>query len=184
MEQNQTGLSYFRIKTEYTKEQENGTLQKTKIEELVLATSYTEAEKVAYKLAEIYDRTKFSNINIEIIKTKITDVLYNNILEQDEDQVCGMIGNFFSESENSGTGLYSVKTDFFTVDEKTAKEKKTTETFYTPATSNADANNRIIEHLRDTMSDYVIRDAKFDRAEAIYWPTEVHRNKTQEYDKQ
>ena len=38
MEQNQTGLSYFRIKTEYTKEQENGTLQKTKIEELVLAT--------------------------------------------------------------------------------------------------------------------------------------------------
>ena len=93
-------------------------------------------------------------------------------------------GNFFSESENSGTGLYSVKTDFFTVDEKTAKEKKTTETFYTPATSNADANHRIIEHLRDTMSDYVIRDAKFDRAEAIYWPTEVHRNKTQEYDKQ
>lgn len=184
MEQNQALHSYFRIKTEFTKEQENGTLQKTKIEELVLATSYTEAEQVAYKLSELYSRTQFSNISIEIIKTKISDVLFNDILVQDDTQVCDMIGNFFDDAESSGTGLYSVKVDFYTIDNKTDKERKTTETFYTPATSNADATSRIIEHLNSTMLDFVVRDTKFDKAEAIYWPTDVHKSKTQEYDQQ
>lgn len=185
MEQKPTGQNYFRIKTEYTKEQENGTLQKTKIEELVLATSYTEAEKVAYKLAELYNRTQFSSISIEIVKDKkINDILFNDILAQDDDQICGMIGNFFEEGESSGTGLYSVAVDFYTLDEKTAKEKKTRETLYTPATSNADATKRIIDHLGKSLADFVIRDTKFDKAEAIYWPTDVHRSKTQEYDQQ
>ena len=54
-------FNYYRIKTDWLAEQEDGKLQKTKTEELVFASSYTEAEKVAYALAEKYERAKFGS---------------------------------------------------------------------------------------------------------------------------
>jgi hypothetical protein len=171
------GLDFYRIKTEWTKECESGELNKVKTEELVMATSYTEAEKVAYEIANDQCRTQFGSMNIEIIKTKISDVLFNNILAQDEHTTCGLICNFFEESEESGVGLYMVKVVIFTIDEKSGKTKRNTQTFFVPATSNSDATKRVEEQLLRTMSDFVIRDTKFDKAEAIYWPTDVHQSK-------
>ena len=55
----QTGFDFYRIKTEWTSEREGGALAKTKTEELVYASSYSEAEKVAYALAENQNRTQF-----------------------------------------------------------------------------------------------------------------------------
>ena len=101
-------LDFYRIKTEWTRERENGELAKVKTEELVMATSYTEAEKVAYAIVEDQQRAKYGSVNIEIIKTKINDVLFNDILVQDNQTVCGLICNFFEESEESGVGLYNV----------------------------------------------------------------------------
>ena len=45
-------LDFYRIKTEWTRERENGELAKVKTEELVMVISYTEAEKVAYSIVE------------------------------------------------------------------------------------------------------------------------------------
>lgn len=174
-------LSYFRIKTEMLAETPNGALERKKIEELILATSYTEAEVLVHAITQSLNRTQFGHVSYEIIKTKIADVLFNDILTQDE-PIQGFMVNCFAEDETSGVGLYSVKVVFITIDEKTAKEKQTTEVFYVPAESNADANRRINEHLKNTMGDYVIRDAKFDKAEAIYWPLDVHKSKVRDFD--
>lgn len=172
-----SGLDFYRIKTEWTKECESGELAKVKTEELVMATSYTEVEKVAYSIAEDQSRMQFGSMNIEIIKTKISDVLFNNILAQDNQPICGLICNYFQESEESGVGLYMVKVIIFTQDEKTGKTKRTTQTFFVPATSNADATKRVEQNMDGAMYDYVIRDTKFDKAEAIYWPLDIHKSK-------
>ncbi len=176
-------LSFFRVKTEYNKEQSNGALAKTKAEELVLATNYTEAEAVVHSIISTLNRTQFGSVNYEIIKTKIEDVFFNDILAQDEagfgkDFVC----NYFEESENSGVGLYMVKVVFITIDERTAKEKQSVKDFYVPALSNADATARISRTLDKMMVDYVIRDTKFDKAEAIYWPLNIHKEKVENFD--
>lgn len=43
-------LNYFRVKTECTVELSDGALAKKKIEELILATSYTEAEMLVNEI--------------------------------------------------------------------------------------------------------------------------------------
>lgn len=184
MEQTATSgsLDFYRIKTEWTKECESGELAKVKTEELVMATSYTEAEQVAYAIAEDQSRTHFGSMNIEIVKTKINDVLFNDILTQDSKTICGLICNFFEESEESGTGLYMVKSVIFTTDEKTGKTKRSTQTVFVPATSNADATKRVAKCMNDSMLDFVIRDTRFDKAEAIYWPADIHQSKVKALD--
>lgn len=176
-------LDYYRIKTEWISESEREELEKIKTEELVLATSYTEAEEVAYAIAEAQERAKYGKINFEITKTKINDVLFNDVLAQDKELTQGLVCNYFEESDESGVGLYMAKVIFFTVDEKTAKTKRTTETFFVPATSNVDATQRIEQHLHHNMGDFVIRDTRFDKAEAIYWPVDIYQNKVNSADK-
>ena len=174
-------LNYFRVKTECTVELSDGALAKKKIEELILATSYTEAEMLVNEIISSLNRTQFGSVNYEIIKTKISDVLFNDTLVQ-EQTVKGFYCNYFEEDENTGVGLYMVKVMFLTLDERTGKEKKTIEDFYVPALSNADANDKINTHLKKTMSDFVIRDTKFDKAEAIYWPLDVHKRKVENFE--
>lgn len=176
----QKELNYYRTKTECTVELPNGQLAKKKIEELVLASSYTEVEALVNEIIYSLNRTQFGSVNYEITKTKISDVLYNDILSQSDD-IKNYCCNYFEESDTSGVGLYTVKVIFFTIDEKTAKEKESTEVFYVPAKSNADATDRISKHLEKTTFDYIIRDTKFDKAEAIYWPLDVHKSKIEDY---
>lgn len=176
------GLDFFRIKTEWTKEGETGALAKVKTEELAMVTNYTEAEKVAYAIAEDQQRAHYGSINIEIVKTKITDVAFNDILAQEDTTTCGLICNYFEESEDSGSGLYMVKVVILTLDEKTGKTKRTPQTIFVPATSNADATKRAEEAMRRTGCEFVIRDTRFDKAEAIYWPASIHELKTREFD--
>ena len=135
-------MDYFRIKTEYTEELDGGALGKKKVEDLVLADSYTEAEKVAYALVEHLARTQFSDgLDIEIVKTKIGEVLCNNILAYDKQLVCGLQHTYFEESEDSGVGLYAVKVMFSCIDEKTGKAQKSSETIYTSAETNTHASH-------------------------------------------
>ena len=176
------GLDFYRIKTEWVRELESGELGKVKSEELVMTASYTDAEKVAYTIAEDQSRTQFGSMNIEIIKTKINDVLFNDILAQDDKTLCGLVCNYFKEPEDSGVGLYQVKMVIFGQDEKTGKTKRTAQTVFVPAMSNADATKRIEEDMKHVMSDFVIRDTRFDKAEAIYWPIATHKSKTQTFD--
>ncbi len=178
------GLNYYRIKTGWLGEaNESGQLQKMKTEELVLATSYTEAEKVAYELVGSQNRRQFSDdVTIEILKTKIEDIIYNNNLHKDDNLVCGLVSCYFEEGDETGVGLYGVKVMFITIDEKTAKEKRSHKTLYIPATSNAEASKLVAEYLKNSvaMGDFVVREAKFDPTAAIMWPMEVYQNKVKE----
>lgn len=169
-------LNYYRIKTEWTSEREDGSLVKLKTEELALATSYTEAEKIAYALVDDQNRTNFGSVSIDITKTKIAELLYNDIMVHDERLIGGLVCNYF-EDDRDQVGIYAVKVMYIDIDEKTGKEKKSFETIFTPATSNTDAAACINKYLSNTMRDYVIRDIKFDKAEAVLWPTDVQQSK-------
>lgn len=171
------GFDYFRIKMAWNAEQEDGSLAKVKTEDLVYASSYTEAEKIAYALIEDQQRTKNGDVSFEILKTKISELLYNDNLLHDSDLVGGMVYNYLDPEADENIGIYAVKVMLVTVDERTAKEKRTYETLYTPASSNTDAADRISKHLNKSMSDFVIRDIKFDKAESILWPTNVFEAK-------
>lgn len=170
------GFNFYRIKTEWLSEKEDKSLTKAKTEELVYASSYTEAEKVAYALVERYNRTQFGGVSIEIIKTRISELLWNNILATDDVLVAGLMVDFFEEDDATGVGMYQVKVMFTEVDPKTAKEKRTNENIFIPAASNSEAASGILAYLRKVgeTRDYVIRDIRFDKAEAIIWPVEVH----------
>lgn len=180
------GFDYFRIKTEWTAEKENGSLSKVKTEELVLASNYTEAEKVAYAIAEDQNRTQFSSsIDIDIVKTKISELLYNDTLVHDETLIAGLVNNYFEESDSTGVGLYAVKVMYIEVDEKTGKERYPVETIYTPAVSTVGAADFVKRFLNTNETrDFVIRDAKFDKAEAILWPTDIQESKVNMFEKQ
>jgi hypothetical protein len=175
------GFDYYRIKTEWTAERKDGCLAKIKTEELVLVSSYTEADKVAYEIAENQNRMQFStSINVEIVKTKIREMLCNSTLCHDNDLTAGLICNYFEEGEDTGVGLYAVKVMYLELDEKTGKEKRSNDTIYTPAISNIDAFGSVERFLqKNEMRDFVIRDTKFDKAEAIFWSPEVHKEKLQ-----
>jgi len=174
--------NYYRIKTEWTKEAADGQLQKTKTEELVYATSYSEAEAVAYALLEAENREQYSDATIEIVKTKISEMLFNETLDHDDKLIGGLVCNFFAEGEDSGVGIYSVKVMLPTVDEKSGKEKMNSETIFTPASSNTDAADRIHKHFKNSMQEYIIRDIKFDKAEAILWSPSMQKQKQAELD--
>lgn len=171
-----TMLNYYRIKTEWTSEKEDGSLVKLKTEELAYAESYTEAEKIAYALVEDQNRSRFGTVSIDITKTKISELLYNDILVHDDRLIGGLVCNYF-EDDGDQVGIYAVKVMFIDFDEKSGKEKKSFETIFTPATSNTDAAACINGHLGQTMRDYVIRDIKFDKAEAVLWPKNVQESK-------
>lgn len=172
--------NYYRIKTEWISEKEDKSLVKTKTEELVLATSYTEAEKIAYALVERYDRTHYGEVNIEIIKTKISTLLWTEIFNTDDVLVGGLIVNYFSEEDTTGVGLYQVKVLLFELDPITGKEKRSNETIFIPASSNTEAAALATAYLKKVgeTRDFVVRDSKFDKAEAVLWSPEVHESKT------
>ena len=91
------GSFFFRIKMEWIREAHDGTLQKAKTEELAYVTTYTEAEKIAYALINDEDRTKYGIVNYEIMKTKISEMLYNETLEHDDVLVGGLVLKYFTE---------------------------------------------------------------------------------------
>lgn len=169
------GFDYYRIKMAWTWEDPDGSLAKVKTDDLVYASSYTEAEKVAYALIADQTREQYGDVSFEIIKTKITEMLFNNTLRQDSGLIEGCVYNFLDPNANDGTGIYSVKVMLISIDEKSGKEKHTYQTIYTPASSNTHAAEIIALHFG--MADFVIRDIKFDKAESVLWPEEIFKLK-------
>ena len=170
-----TGFDYFRIKMAWTEEQKDGSLAKVKTEDLVYASNYTEAEQMAVALINDQQRDRHSEVSYEILKTKISEMLYNENLVHDIEPINGCVYNYIDPSADENAGIYAVKVMYILVDEKSGKDKYTYGTIYTPAYSNTDAAERINKHLE--MADFVIRDIKFDKAESVLWPEDVFKCK-------
>lgn len=164
--------SIFRLKIQYKGEnEENGNIEKIKLEILVQCVNYTDAETVMCKIAEQYQMDKYEPYTYDIVKTKFSagDIYGGAVLSADDANkslTCGLLQHFF---ENESDGLYAVETVVFeTID---GKEKSRKETCYIPATDVADAMGAataILRHRGESPDDFIIPSAKLDNATYIY----------------
>lgn len=170
---------FFRIKMAYKDTNDIGAIVPVKTEDLVMATCYTEAEKIAYHLAEGKDQ--FGDVDIEIVRTKITEVIYNDTFAVDDNLICGLVSYFFEEPEDSEVGLYQVNITFYYIDEKSGKTKTEKSTIYVPAKSSSQAISNIADYLRNQgeSREYVIRNVKYDKAQSVMVTPDIHKNNTE-----
>jgi len=170
------GFDFYRIKMAFRAEADNGAIVPMKTEDLAMATCYTEAERIAYKLMEGKDQ--FGDVSYEITKTKISNVLYNDTFQTDETLICGLISYYFEEPEDTEVGLYAVSAIIYFMDEKSDKLKPQKETIYIPAQSPrqaiADATTYIDESF-PTADSYTIRNVKYDKAQSVMVTPEAHK---------
>lgn len=162
------GFSYFRVKTSYKGENTMGAIENIKSEDLVMAANYTEAEKLAYMLLEDLN-TYNDDAEIEIVKTKISEIIFNDTFAVEKEWRRGLNQYYFEESEDTEVGLYQVSVVFTIIDEKTGKQKNETETIYTPAYSSSKAIINVHEYLKEVgeTRDYIIRNVKYDKAQSV-----------------
>lgn len=169
-------FEFYRIKMAFKTEDENGAIIPVKTEDLVMATCYTEAEKIAYRLMEGKDQ--FGDVTYEIIKTKITNIVYNNTFQTDETLISGLISYYFEEPEDTEVGLYAVSANVNYIDEKTGKIKPQKETIYLPAESPRQAivnASTYMNNVFSTADGYTIRNVKYDKAQSVMVTQPVHQ---------
>lgn len=123
---------WFECKVKYDKMMENG-VQKTVTEPyLVDALSFTEAEARITEEMQPYISGEFSVAAVRRIN--LSDIFYNQ----------------------TGDKWYKVKTNFITIDEKTAVEKKTASFQLVQASEFSEALSVFMEGMKDTMADFEI----------------------------
>lgn len=168
-------FNFYRIKMAYKGTNDLGAIVTVKTEDLVMASCYTEAEKIAFKLAEGKD--EFGDVDYEIIRTKISEIAYNETFATDMQLTCGLVTYFFEESEETEVGLYQVNLVYYTLDEKTGKTKPQSETIFIPALSSSEAIKNIHSHLKQVgeTRDYTIRNVKYDKAQSVMVTQETHQ---------
>ena len=162
-------FNYFRIKMAYKGTNDLGAIVPIKSEDLVMATCYTEAEQNAYK---------FGDVDIYIVRTKISEFDYNDTFATDTELICGLISYFFEESEDTEVGLYQVSLVYYDVDEKTGKTRSSNSTIYVPAYSSSEAIENIRTYLKRAgeTREYTIRNVKYDKAQSVMVTPETHQN--------
>lgn len=169
-------FEFYRIKMAYKAEDANGAIALMKTEDLVMATCYTEAETIAYKLMEGKDQ--FGEVSYEIVKTKISEVLYNETFATDEELICGLFTYYFEEPEDNEVGLYAVSAIINFMDEKTGDIKPQKKTIYLPADSPHRAIGAADEFINDAYPEadsYAIRNVKYDKAQSVMVTQQVHQ---------
>lgn len=169
-------MQLFRSITTWLRENpETGAAEKTKTEDIIEAVNFTEAEKVAYTLAEKELRIKLGDVDIDLKRiNNISDIIYQPVLAHEKELVEGLTYNFFEGTDDTGEGLYAVKAMFTEITEK-GKEKRSNEILFVAASSNGDATKiaKLWLSKYDTR-DFVVRDAKFDKASAILLTTSTY----------
>ena len=125
---------FFEVKVQYQKMQDDGKEKKVTEQYVVEALSFTEAES---RITE--EMTPYVDGDFDVVSEKIAP--YNEIL--------------LSENSNDDKWFLS-KVAFITIDEKTAKEKKTSQRLLVQAETSEKAMDYTKEMLSNYMSDYSI----------------------------
>lgn len=162
--------SMFRLKVQYKAvNQATGKDEKNKLEILIQAENYTEAEAVLNKIAKQYQFDKLEPYTYDIIRAKLlaNDIYdYHGMVTDSENKLtCGLIQHFFEQSY----GLYAVDTVVY--GDKEADEKDLKETYYIPALDVSDAMNAamaILKYYNHDYSECHVPSAKLDNAKYIY----------------
>ena len=123
---------WFECKVKYDRMMDNGVMKTVSEPYLVDALSFTEAEARITDKMQPYISGEFSVDTVK--RVKISDIFYNE----------------------SGDRWYKVKTNFITIDEKTAVEKRTSCFQMVQASDFKGALAVFMEGMRDTMADFEI----------------------------
>lgn len=127
-------MKYFEAGVRYNKTLENGVIKPVTELYIVNAVSFTECETIITEAMQPYMSGDF-----EVVKESITRIA--EIVDQDD---------------TTADRYYLVKYNFITIDERTAKEKKTAVLHLVHARDFDDAKKRAVSHMSDTMADWEI----------------------------
>lgn len=171
-------FNYYRIKLSFLAEAEDGALVQAKTEDLAMATCYAEAEKIAYKLMEGNDQ--LGDVKYEVLKSKVTNILFNDTLKKSNSLTCGLMTLYFDEPADTEVGLYNVSA-IITAIKANGKANHQKETIYIPATSPKEAIKYASTYLEQNFKDaesYTIRNVKYDMAQSIMITPETYKTYT------
>ena len=125
-------MQWFECKVKYDKTLETGAVTTVTEPYLVDALSFTEAEARITEEMQPYISGEFTVSAVR--RVNLSDIFYNQ----------------------SGDRWYKVKTNFITIDEKTAVEKKTASFQLVQASEFKEALDVFMEGMKDTMADFEI----------------------------
>ena len=125
-------MQWFECKVKYDKTLETGAVKTVTEPYLVDALSFTEAEARITEEMQPYISGEFTVSAVR--RVNLSDIFYNQ----------------------SGDHWYKVKTNFITIDEKTAVEKKTASFQLVQASEFKEALDVFMEGMKDTMADFEI----------------------------
>lgn len=125
---------WFECKIKYEKTMENGLVKKVNEPYLVDALNFTEAERRIIEEVSPYMTGEF----------EVSDIKRARYAE------------IFESSDESADRFFKSKLVFITLDEKSGKEKKTSQNVLIQAADLRDAVKRLDEGMKDSMMDYTI----------------------------
>lgn len=125
-------MQWFECKVKYDKTLETGAVKTVTEPYMVDALSFTEAEARITEEMQPYISGEFTVSAVR--RVNLSDIFYNE----------------------SGDRWYKVKTNFITIDEKTAVEKRTASFQLVQASDFKGALDVFLEGMKDTMADYEI----------------------------
>lgn len=125
-------MQWFECKVKYDKTLETGAVKTVTEPYMVDALSFTEAEARITEEMQPYISGEFTVSAVR--RVNLSDIFYNE----------------------SGDRWYKVKTNFITIDEKTAVEKKTASFQLVQASDFKEALDVFMEGMKDTMADFEI----------------------------
>lgn len=145
-------ITWFEAKLRYEKMVADGTEKKVTESYLIDAMSFTEAEAKTIKEAQEF-------ISGEFTVTAIKRANYSEVW-MDESEVY--------DDKAAPFKFFKGKVVFITLDERTAKESKTSIYVLVEAQDLQDAKDRIVEKMKGTMADYQIESVSETKIVEVY----------------
>ena len=139
-------MKYFEAGVRYDKTLENGVTKPVTEFYIVNAVSFTECEKIITQAMQPYISGDF-----EVVKENITK-----------------IAEIIQTEDAAADRYYLVKFMFITIDERTAKEKRTAVFHLVQAKDFDDAKRRAAENMNGTMADWEIDTIKETKYLDVY----------------
>jgi hypothetical protein len=147
--------TWFQGTVRYERCAENGMKQKVTEQYLVDAVTFTDAESILYDAIRPYVSGEMEVKAIK--KTNFAEVFSDQFgIYSEADAAVAKVLNRNANQSETPDKWFSVKVNFISIDEKTAKEKKTP-VYYLANANTTQVAQKVVElNLKGTISDYAI----------------------------
>ena len=135
-------MKLFEVKVVFTKENEDGRLQKQQQTNLIETLTFADAETKALEQAR-----PFAHLGSDLEAAAIKKVIYHELLLDD-----------VGELADKDKAFYKAKVTMSVLDESTGREKPTALNILVEDTDVPSAHKTVQNHLKDSISDYTIDD--------------------------